>query len=150
MFSYEWYSPRRSWNLWEIYGSSSLLLLSCSFEKWLLVQSFFTYSTRSTCIALLSSFAVLVRRYFLGRGQLFLGAIFMWCNIRWCKVSGGQLCWGAIIREAIFLGRNCPRSFTSRTILYCCCRNKWLLLIKFKSYSFVVWFVMMFKNIKMF
>ena len=85
------------------------LLLSCSFEKWLLLQWFFTYSTRSPCIALLSSFAVLVRGYFLGRGQLFSGAIFMWCNFSWGKVAGGQLCWGPIVREPIILGGNFPR-----------------------------------------
>ena len=38
--------------------------------------------------------------------------------------------------------------FTSRTQLHGCYQNKWLLLIKFKSCSFDVWFVLMFKNKK--
>ena len=42
--------------------------------------------------------------------------------------------------------------FTSRAHLYDynCSQNEWLLLIKFKSCPFDVWFVLMFKNIKMF
>ena len=35
--------------------------------------------------------------------------------------------------------------FTSRTPFYGCSQNKWLLLIKFKSCSFDVWFVLIFK-----
>ena len=39
---------------------------------------------------------------------------------------------------------------TSRTPVCGCSQNKSLLLIKFKSCPFVVWFVLMFKNIKIF
>ena len=41
----------------------------------------------------------------------------------------------------------CDWDFTSRTLLYVCSQNKWLLLIKLKSCTFHVWFVL--KNIKM-
>ena len=72
------------------------LLLSCSFEKSILVQWFFTYTIRSPCIAFLSSFAAFVRGYLEGnyfREELSCCVIFVGESVRW----------------AIMLGRNCPR-----------------------------------------
>ena len=41
-------------------------------------------------------------------------------------------------------------TYASRTPPYGCSQNKWLFLTKFKSCSFDVWFVLMFKNMKIF
>ena len=40
-------------------------------------------------------------------------------------------------------------TYASRTPLYRCSQNMWLLLKKFKSWSLEGWFVLVFKNIKM-
>ena len=70
------------------------LLLSYSLEKELLVGRFFNYSTRSPCIAFLSSLVVLIWGNLLESGQLFSGEVLWW----------GE----AIFRVEIFLGRDYP------------------------------------------
>ena len=68
------------------------LLLSCSLEKWLLVEWFFNYSTRRQSIVFLSSLVVLFEGNLLEWEQLFLrkfcdkGAIFLGGNY-----SGGNI-----------------------------------------------------------
>ena len=78
------------------------LLLSSSFEKWLLVELFFYYSTRSSCIVLLSSLVEIFRENLLGWKQLSRG------NYPWGGGGGGnhsgagrQFSSGTIVLEPI-------------------------------------------------
>ena len=94
---------------------NNFLLLIFSFEKYLLVQGFFNYSTRRQSIVFQSSLAVLFEGKLLEWRQLFSGEIswrgsnFPDGNFPPGQLSGGNYA-GVIIRGEIFLGGNCPRT----------------------------------------
>ena len=99
---------------------NNFLLLIFSFEKYLLVQGFFNYSTRRQSIVFQSSLAVLFEGKLLEWRQLFSGEIswrgsnFPDGNFPPGQLSGGNyagaIIQGVIIRGEIFLGGNCPRT----------------------------------------
>ena len=73
-------------------------------------------SARRQCIVFLSLLVVLFEGNLLEWGQLFSrkiygeGAIFLGGNFVHGQLSSGAIIRGTIIREAIFLGDNCPRT----------------------------------------
>ena len=98
------------------------LFLSCSLEKELLVEWFFSYNTRRQCIVFLTSLVVLFKGNLLEWGQLFLGEILQWGgnfpggNYPRGQLSAGNFSWRQLSSGEIVLGQS-SRGQSSRVEL---------------------------------
>ena len=98
------------------------LFLSCSLEKELLVEWFFSYNTRRQCIVFLTSLVVLFKGNLLEWGQLFLGEILQWGgnfpggNYPRGQLSAGNFSWRQLSSLEIVRGQ-LSRGLSSRVEL---------------------------------